>query len=277
MIQKWYDGYAIGDRHIYTPWDVLSYVKRLQVSADAEPESYWSNSSGNDVIRRLIDMTDAEVGADYSALIDGRNIEKRVLETLTYGDLYSSEENIWSLLLATGYLTLAGKYYPNGETLLKLPNEEIRCLFAYYVDEWFSENIRKSSRKTLFHAIWTGDTDMLSEQISQYLFDTISYYDYREDYYHAFLAGLLSGAGYIVKSNRESGTGRADILLLDRKNRRAAVFEVKRTSSADDMEKAVESALEQIRTMEYGHDLEGYRTILRYGVSFCRKAALIRK
>ena len=269
VIQKWYDGYAIGDKHIYTPWDVLSYVKRLQVSADAEPENYWANSSGNDVIRRLIDMTDAEVGADYSALIDGRNIEKRVLETLTYGDLYSSEENIWSLLLATGYLTLAGKYYPNGETLLKLPNEEIRCLFAYYVDEWFSENIRKSSRKTLFHAIWTGDADMLSEQISQYLFDTISYYDYREDYYHAFLAGLLSGAGYIVKSNRESGTGRADILLLDRKNRRAAVFE--------DMEKAAESALEQMQAMEYGDDLQGYREIIRYGIAFFRKDAVVMK
>ena len=277
VIQKWYDGYAIGDRHIYTPWDVLSYVKRLQVSADAEPENYWANSSGNDVIRRLIDMTDAEVGVDYSALIDGRNIEKRVLETLTYGSLYSSEENIWSLLLATGYLTLAGKYYPNGETLLKLPNEEIRCLFAYYVDEWFSENIRKSSRKTLFHAIWTGDTDMLSEQISQYLFDTISYYDYREDYYHAFLAGLLSGAGYIVKSNRESGTGRADILLLDRKNRRAAVFEVKRTSSADDMEKTAESALEQMQAMEYGDDLQGYREIIRYGIAFFRKDAVVMK
>ena len=277
VIQKWYDGYAIGDRHIYTPWDVISYIDRLQVNPDAEPENYWANSSGNDVIRRLIDMTDAEVGADYSALIDGRNIEKRVLETLTYGDLYSSEENIWSLLLATGYLTLAGKYYPNGETLLKLPNEEIRCLFAYYVDEWFSENVRKSSRKSLFHAIWTGDTDMLSEQISQYLFDTISYYDYREDYYHAFLAGLLSGAGYIVKSNRESGTGRADILLLDRKNRRAAVFEVKRTSSADDMEKAAESALEQMQAMEYGDDLQGYREIIRYGIAFFRKDAVVMK
>ena len=277
VIQKWYDGYAIGDRHIYTPWDVLSYVKRLQVSADAEPENYWANSSGNDVIRRLIDMTDAEVGADYSALIDGRNIEKRVLETLTYGDLYSSEENIWSLLLATGYLTLAGKYYPNGETLFKLPNEEIRNLFASSVDEWFSDNVRKSDRSTLFSAIWTGDTDMLSEQISQYLFDTISYYDYREDYYHAFLAGLLSGAGYIVKSNRESGTGRADILLLDRKNRRAAVFEVKRTSSADDMEKAAESALEQMRAMEYGDDLQGYREIIRYGIAFFRKDAVVMK
>ena len=277
VIQKWYDGYAIGDKHIYTPWDVISYIDRLQVNPEAEPENYWANSSRNDVIRRLIDMTDAEVGADYSSLIDGGSVSRKIVETLTYSNLYSSEENIWSLLLATGYLTLAGKYYPNGETLLKLPNEEIRNLFASSVDEWFSDNVRKSDRSTLFSAIWTGDTDMLSEQISQYLFDTISYYDYREDYYHALLAGLLSGAEYIVKSNRESGTGRADILLLDRKNRRAAVFEVKRTSSADDMEKAVESALEQIRTMEYGHDLEGYRTILRYGVSFCRKAALIRK
>ena len=170
VIQKWYDGYAIGDKHIYTPWDVISYIDRLQVNPEAEPENYWANSSRNDVIRRLIDMTDAEVGADYSALIDGRNIEKRVLETLTYGDLYSSEENIWSLLLATGYLTLAGKYYPNGETFLKLPNEEIRNLFASSVDEWFSDNVRKSDRSTLFSAIWTGDTDMLSEQISQYLF-----------------------------------------------------------------------------------------------------------
>ena len=277
VVRQWYDGYSIGGVSLYSPWDVVSYVDILLADRDAEPENYWANSSGNDVIRRLIDMTDAEVGADYSALIDGRNIEKRVLETLTYGDLYSSEENIWSLLLATGYLTLAGKYYPNGETLLKLPNEEIRCLFAYYVDEWFSENIRKSSRKTLFHAIWTGDTDMLSEQISQYLFDTISYYDYREDYYHAFLAGLLSGAGYIVKSNRESGTGRADILLLDRKNRRAAVFEVKRTSSADDMEKAAESALEQMQAMEYGDDLQGYREIIRYGIAFFRKDAVVMK
>lgn len=277
VIQKWYDGYAIGDKHIYTPWDVISYIDRLQVNPEAEPENYWANSSRNDVIRRLIDMTDAEVGADYSSLIDGGSVSRKIVETLTYSNLYSSEENIWSLLLTTGYLTLAGKYYPNGETLLKLPNEEIRNLFASSVDEWFSDNVRKSDRSTLFSAIWTGDTDMLSEQISQYLFDTISYYDYREDYYHAFLAGLLSGAGYIVKSNRESGTGRADILLLDRKNRRAAVFEVKRTSSADDMKKAAKSALEQIRTMEYGHDLEGYRTILRYGVSFCRKAALIRK
>lgn len=276
VFRKWYDGYAIGNEHIYTPWDVISYARRLQVNIEAEPENYWANSSGNDVIRRLIDTTDAEVNEDYSTLIDGGIISKEITETLTYSNLYSSPENIWSLLFMTGYLTLAEKYHPNGETELRLPNEEIRCLFASSVDEWFSDTVRKSDRKTLFTAIWTGDADAISEIISQYLFDTISYYDYREDYYHAFLAGLLSGAGYSVKSNRETGTGRADIMLLDRKNRRAAVFEIKRSHDTKHMEGDAEKALIQIRSREYGYDLEGFRTIHFYGASFCRKNALIR-
>ena len=121
-----------------------------------------------------------------------------------------------------------------------------------------------------------GDADAIAEIISQYLFDTISYYDYREDYYHAFLAGLLSGAGYSVNSNRETGTGRADIMLLDRKNRRAAVFEIKRSPDIKHMEEDAEAALLQIRSREYGYDLEGFRTIFFYGASFCRKNALIR-
>ena len=228
------------------------------------------------MIRRLIDTTDAEVNEDYSTLIDGGIISKEITETLTYSNLYSSPENIWSLLFMTGYLTLAEKYHPNGETELRLPNEEIRCLFASSVDEWFSDTVRKSDRKTLFTAIWNGDADAISEIISQYLFDTISYYDYREDYYHAFLAGLLSGAGYSVKSNRETGTGRADIMLLDRKNRRAAVFEIKRSPDIKHMEEDAEAALLQIRSREYGYDLEGFRTIFFYGASFCRKNALIR-
>ena len=274
-IRKWYDGYIIGGMNIYTPWDVVSYVDRLQSNPEAEPENYWANSSGNDVIRRLIDMTDAEVGDDYSLLISGGSVRKRVNETLTYSNLYSSADNIWSLLLMTGYLTLAGKYYPNGETELRLPNDEIRCLFASSVDEWFSDSIRKSDRKPLFSAIWSGDAAGLSEIVSQYLFDTISYYDYREDYYHAFLAGLLSGAGYSVRSNRETVSGRADIVLLDKRNRRAAVFEVKRSASDNDMARDAQAALRQIQDRGYGTDLEGYRDILSYGAAFCRKGVLI--
>ena len=277
IIRKWYDGYSIGGISIYTPWDVISYVKNLQSNRNAKPENYWVNSSGNDVIRRLIEMTDAEVGDDYSALISGGVIRKRIAETLTYSNLYSSSENIWSLFLMTGYLTLSGKYYPNDENELRLPNEEIRRLFASSVDEWFSERIRKDSRKELFDALWAGDAAKLSETISQYLFDTISYYDYREDYYHAFLAGLLSGAGYIVKSNRETGTGRADIMVLDKRNRRAAVFELKRSGTIEGMKASAEEAVCQLEGREYGSDLEDYDRIIGFGISFFRKRALVRK
>ncbi|MBO8436722.1 MAG: AAA family ATPase [Spirochaetes bacterium] len=276
IIQDWYDGYNIGKEHIYTPWDVISYVNRLQVNRDAEPENYWANSSGNDVIRRLIDITDAEVGDDYSSLIEGRSIRKKIIETLTYHNLYSSEENIWSLLLMTGYLTLAGGYNPNGETVLKLPNEEIRYLFASLVDEWFKETVRKSDRKGLFEAIWNVDAEELSSVITSYLFDTISYYDYREDYYHAFLAGLLSGAGYTVKSNRETGSGRADIILLDKRNRQVAIFELKRSESEGKMEEDAKKALRQIEERRYGSDLQGYKRIIRYGVAFYQKEALVK-
>ena len=276
IIRKWYDGYSIGGISIYTPWDVISYVRRLQANRDAEPENYWVNSSGNDVIKRLIEMTDAEVGDDYSALINGNVIRKRVIETLTYSNLYSSPENIWSLFLMTGYLTLSGKYYPNDENELRLPNEEIRRLFASSADEWFSERIRKDSRKELFDALWAGDAAKLSETISQYLFDTISYYDYREDYYHAFLAGLLSGAGYIVKSNRETGTGRADIMVLDKRNRRAAVFELKRSGTIEGMKASAEEAVCQLEGREYGSDLMDYNKIMGFGISFYRKRALVK-
>ena len=206
-IRAWYDGYNIGREHLYTPWDVISYVRRLQSDRDAEPENYWANSSGNDVIRRLIETTGAEVSDDYSSLINGGTIHKRIVETLTYSNLYDTDENIWSLLLMTGYLTLAGKYYPNGETELKLPNNEVRTIFTTSVDEWFRDTVRKSDRKRLFEAIWAGDALTLTEELSGYLRQTISIYDTQEYFYHAFLAGLLSGAGYVVRSNRESGNG----------------------------------------------------------------------
>lgn len=271
VIKRWYDGYQIGSERLYTPWDVLSYVKKLQANTDAEPENYWANSSGNEIIRKFIEETDSEVGDDYTSLIDGKCISKKVTETLTYNTLYSSQENIWSLLLTTGYLALEGKYYPNGECNLRLPNEEVRTIFISSVDEWFEESVRKSERHELFSSIWDGDEDKLSSIVSEYLFRTISYYNYKKDYYHAFLAGLLSGAGYIVKSNRESGVGRVDIIMLDKKERRAAIFEIKRSKSEDAMEKDAELALSQIKEMEYGQDLDGYRAILNYGVAFYKK------
>ena len=221
-------------------------------------------------------MTDAGVSDEYSALINGDTIKKRIIETLTYSNLYSSEENIWSLFLMTGYLTLAGEYDPNGETELRLPNEEIRNLFASSVDEWFSDTVRESDRKTLFRAIWEEDESSLSKEISSYLRQTISTYDFHENFYHAFIAGLLSGAGYTVRSNRESGEGRPDIILLDRKAGTAAVFELKRAESLDSMEASADEALCQLKDKEYGNDLVDYDRIIGFGISFYRKRALVR-
>ena len=272
-VRAWYDEYNIGREHLYTPWDVISYVRRLQSDRDAEPENYWANSSGNDVIRRLIETTGAEVSDDYSSLINGGTIHKRIVETLTYSNLYDTDENIWSLLPMTGYLTLAGKYYPNGETELKLPNNEVRTIFTTSVDEWFRDTVRKSDRKRLFEAIWAGDALTLTEELSGYLRQTISIYDTQEYFYHAFLAGLLSGAGYVVRSNRESGNGRPDIILLDKKGGRAAVFELKFSDTLDGMEAAANKAVSQLKDKEYGSDLVDYDRILYFGISFFRKRA----
>ena len=276
-MREWYDGYRIGKEHIYTPWDVLSYTRKLQSNPVAEPENYWANSSGNDAIRRLIDMTDAGISEDYRILIEGGKISKKIAETLTYRNLYSSEENIWSLLLSTGYLTLADVYHPNAPMELQLPNLEIRHVFASAVDEWFSETVRKSDRHNLFTAIWEEDDEELSRIISAYLRQTISTYDFQEHFYHAFLAELLSGTGYIVKSNRESGDGRPDLILLDNKKGQAAVFELKRASDLNSMERSADEAVNQLKLREYGNDLVDYDRIIGFGISFFRKRAFVRK
>ena len=278
IVKEWYDGYNIGGISLYTPWDVLSYIVDLQVDRNSGPMNYWTNASGNEAVRGLIDATDADVGEEYSALLSGGVIRKRIIETLTYRNLYSSSENIWSLLFMTGYLTLAGPYQPNGETELRIPNEEIRELFSSCVDTWFQETVTKSDRKPLFDALWSGDAEKLSEIISQFLFETISYLDYKEDYYHAFLAGLLSGDGCTVSSNKETGTGRADIIVKDKnkKRRRVAVIEVKRSSSHGNMEKDAQKALAQIEKRQYGQDFTDYTTVLKYGAAFFSKSVIIK-
>ncbi len=276
VVKQWYDGYSIGGVSLYSPWDVVSYVDSALANRNEKPRNYWANSGNSEEIRQLIDITSATEGDEYSTLINGGVIRKRIVETLTYGNLYSSAENIWSLLLMTGYLTLAGDYDDNGENPLRLPNEEVRSLFASCVDEWFRKKVRTSDRKELFEALWAGDADALSRIISQCLRETISYYDYKEDYYHAFLAGLLSGAPYTVKSNRETGTGRADIIVIDKASNTLVIFEVKRVHSRDELEKLAIQALEQLKDREYGNDLEGYDKVVGYGVAFYHKEALVR-
>ena len=274
IIRKWYDGYRIGDESIYAPWDVVRYVDKLQYDRSAPPEDFWADTSGNDVIRRFIEKTNASISPEYSALISGEQISMKISESLTYRDLYRNETNIWSLMLSTGYLTLAERYIPYEEAKLRLPNEEIRHLFIEEVDNWFADMAESADRTPLFSAIWNGKDEELSKILTAYLRKTISYYDYSESYYHAFTAGLVASSGYRVISNRESGNGRPDLIIADADTGKAAIFEFKRSKKADDMEYDAKKALGQIQAMDYRSGLREYDSIICYGVAFFQKTAL---
>ena len=274
-VRKWYGGYSIGRESLYTPSSVLKHVARLLEDNDARLQAYPVDQEVKDDLRYMLDVFEADEGWWYEDLIKGCTKWQRIRATASYDKLLSDPLNLWTYYLMRGYLTLAGPYQPNGETELRIPNEEIRCLFATCVDEWFSDYVIKSDRKPLFDAIWKRDASSLASIISTYLRQTISYHDYDEVYYHAFLAGVLSGAGYIVKSNMESGEGRPDLLVLDRNDDKAAVFELKHASSRDDMKNAAEGALRQAEERGYGGDLDNYDEIIRYGVSFFKKRAFV--
>ena len=272
-IQNWYDGYRIGKDHIYASWDVLSYVKDHIANPDTPPKNYWANTSGNEIIKKLINETNAAISSEYTDLINGKTISRRINENLTYSDLYNSEDNLWSLLFETGYITLSGLYNENGETLLSLPNEEMKRLFIASSDSWFRESISKENLSDLFHAIWQDNPEKLSELLSDYLFRTISYNDYSEAYYHAFLAGLFSSSEYTVKSNMESGNGRPDLLIMDMKRMRLAVFEFKIAKDISELEETTQNAIAQIKTNEYGEDLSYFKEVHRYAIVFVKKKA----
>lgn len=195
---------------------------------------------------------------------------------MTYDTLHSSEANLWSILYLTGYLTQAGTGEA-GETWLKIPNEEIKTIFADTVLSWFGDTVGKMDRRPLFQAFWDGSEEEASKRTEDVLFDTISYFDYKEDYYHAFLMGLFAGAGYAVESNREYGLGRLDIVIRDRKSRRILILEIKHSRSAQEMEGDCARAFAQIDIGRYARRfLEGYQTVLCYGVAFYKKQCMVK-
>lgn len=290
VIKEWYDGYIFGRMEVYCPWDVLKYVDALQRDPNTLPVNYWANTSGNDIIKSFLN-SDYDVSEEFEILLNGGYIEKKINPNITYGNLTSDVMNLWSILYMTGYLTtilqknlpvfelpstqVKGKYELPFK--LKLPNKEIRMLFEETVAIWFKETISKDERTDLFDAIWNEDANRLTEIISNYLYDTISYFDYNENYYHAFLTGLLSGRkNVVVKSNVEVGKGRADIILKDKSKRFVAIFELKRAKSEDEMEKSCKEALKQIEENKYDKPFKREK-VIKYGVAFFGKDCLVKK
>ncbi len=282
-VKKWYDGYHFGKFDIYCPWDVMNYVRDLQYDPEAVPASYWKNTSGNEIIRTFIDHAGNSISLKLERLMAGGYIIETIDEDLTYDYLHSSEENLWSILYLTGYLTrvredqLAEKM-PQGAVALMIPNEEIRDIFETTVKKWFNDSAKSCDRRLLFEAVWNGNDQLLTEEISKLLRRTISYHDYREDFYHAFLAGIFAGAGYMVKSNQEHGEGRSDVIVYDAVNSRAAVFEAKYSPNSSQLERDCEKAIRQIKDKMYAEELEDdFDEVFCYGIAFYKKRCIVKR
>ena len=281
QIKKWYDGYCFGKTEIYCPWDVLCYLNKLAFESESEPENFWENTSHNDIIRTFLSYEGMDVTDSFERLLAGETIEVEITDNLTYENLTDSEENLWSVLYLTGYLTKDNRQPLQGKSkvFLKIPNAEIMDIFRKSVVRWFDERIAVRDRSSLFKALWNEDVSSLSELISDLLFETISYHDYAESFYHAFLAGLFTNAGYIVESNYESGLGRPDLVIKNKKKRQAVIIEIKIADSMQSLQKSAEKAMDQIDDMRYadGISAQGYQKVIKYGASFYQKNCLISK
>ncbi len=282
VIKEWYDGYHFGDCDVYCPWDVMNYVERLMLNPKAKPSGYWKNSSDNGIIRSFIDFAGDAITKKFETLLSGGYVVQRVEDDLTYNDLLSSEENLWSMLYLTGYLTPIREGQlknplPEGCLALSVPNREIKEIFETTIAKWFQESTRKWDRKALFTAVWNGDDQTVTEEMTKLLRKTISYYDYREDFYHAFFAGIFAGAGYVVESNREHGEGRSDIIVQDYSGDRVAIFEVKYAGSQEGLAMSCEDAVIQMDKRMYAEAFQDdYSKVLCYGVAFYKKRCLVR-
>ena len=275
-IKEWYDGYVFGNSYLYCPWDVINHISALRYNRTAKPKNYWKNTSHNGILLTFVKHTDFDVADKFETLLNGGMINQTISDELTYDTLHSSEDNLWSVLLMTGYITKADPEEDGDTVSLKIPNKEISSIFEDTVVKYFKETIDTNMQKSMMEAFWNQDAEEAGRTLSELLWRTISYNDYHEDYYHTFLAGAFVGIGYEVESNKEKGLGRPDILLKDEDNRRAIIIEAKKSKKEADLDKDCDEAIDQIITEKYSEGLYGYKQILCYGVAFFQKQAKVK-
>lgn len=282
-VRDWYDGYQFGNTSIYCPWDVIKYAQILLKDKSAEPENYWANTSGNDLVRRLLKKADQTTQDEVERLINGETITKTIRQELTYRDVEESIDNIWSVLYSTGYLTRRGRL-PGRQMKLALPNREVRELFIDLVKDWFEEiTLADSARINRFCAAFpSGDISVIQEMLHDYLWESISVRDtavrsnMKENFYHGMVLGLLRSQGnWLIQSNAETGEGYSDISVCTQE-RTGIVIELK---YADDgrLEAACAEALQQIEDKKYAEGLKrrGMKKIIKYGMAFCEKECMV--
>ena len=279
-IKEWYDGYHFGNADVYCPWDVINYVDLLRFEPTAKPQDFWSNSSGNALVRRFIDKADVQTKDEIERLIAGEYIEKEISQELTYDEIDKNIANLWSVLFTTGYLTKQG-VTDDGKVRLSIPNREIKNLFIKKIREWFSDTTANDGKtlEQFCNAFVEKDTEKIEQLFGDYLWNTISIRDTavakdkKENFYHGILLGLLGyKSSWLIKSNTESGTGYSDILVEVPNNRTGIVIELKYAENGD-MDAACDEALNQIEEKSYVDKLkqDGMRNFIKYGIACFKK------
>ena len=283
-IKQWFNGYIFGETNVYNPWSVMQYVDDLKANINRLPKSYWANTSSNSIVKSLIERADDITKGEIEALIEGKTIEKPVHEDITYDDVYDNLDNLWNFMFFTGYFKkISERMDENTQenfVELAIPNLEVKYIFRTKILKWFNEKIKLCDMTKMFNAIINKDVELFEIELNKLLLDTISFNDAYENFYHGFLAGVLSNMkGYIVKSNREGGTGRSDLFIKSVSRRGIAiVVEFKIANNIDDLEKKADEAIEQIEDRKYDMELrsEGYKNIFKYGIAFYKKDCLIK-
>lgn len=281
--KEWYDGYIFGNAHVYNPWSIIRYIKDMLADDTAFPSAYWANTSSNSIVRTLIEQADDDTKEEIEQLIEGKMVEKRIHEDIAYDEVYNSMENLWNFMFFTGYFRKVSEHMDsqgNLNAVFALPNKEVKYIFRTKILAWFDEKVKAKDRTRLFQAFLGHDAETLEEEISELLLETISFHDAYEAFYHGFLSGILSGMkGYVVKSNREGGSGRSDLFVRPVTRRKEAfVVEFKTAKKFQEMEAKAEEALCQIEDRQYVRELneDGYEKTGKYGIAFFGKDCLVK-
>ena len=281
-IRHWYDGYKFNDVEIYNPWSVLNYLSEATDKNSIPCKPYWSNTSSNEIVKRLIEESNDRTKNTIEDLINGTPVKAQIFEDVTYGTIDINSEYIWSFLLFTGYLKVISYETIGDETYYEMviPNTEIKSIYKNTIRAWFEKKINADSRKDILEAILNADAEKLEDLLCTWMTDTISCFDEKENFYHGFVAGLVSGFnGYVVVSNRESGNGRFDLVVKQRsKWHYAAILEFKIFGKFNQMLKACDEALQQIEDKDYEASLrdEQYENIAKLGICFCQKRCRVK-
>ena len=284
IIKDWYNGYLFGRKEVYNPWSSIQVISNWRKNIERYPEPHWANTSSNDIVRRLIYKADNDIRAELEILMSGGTISKLIHEDITYDDIENDLNNIWNFLFFTGYLKNVGETIDEKERIifkLEIPNKELKIIYYNKIQEWFSEKVKQKDFSRLYDAVLNGSANIIKDELNDFIVDVISYMDGREAFYHGVMIGVLSGMRHFgVKSNREAGIGRCDIVMRHASGRgKAFLFELKWTDKMSEIEKKCEEAVDQIKERQYIKELEAecYKDVIQYGIAFCKKSCEVMK